>query len=113
MLYAFGFIGLFTMGGLTGLFLACLGVDVHVTDTYFVVAHFHYMMVGGVVMAYLGGMHFWWPKITGRMYPEGWGRFVGPDRVRWLQSDILPAVRSRLSRHAAPLSAILRPSFKC
>ena len=76
MLYAFGFIGLFTIGGLTGLFLASLGIDVHVTDTYFVVAHFHYMMVGGVVMGYLGGMHFWWPKISGRMYPEGWGRLA-------------------------------------
>jgi cytochrome c oxidase subunit 1 len=76
MLYAMGFIGLFTMGGMTGLFLASLGVDVHVTDTYFVVAHFHYIMVGGMVMAYLGGMHFWWPKITGRMYPEGWGRLA-------------------------------------
>ena len=76
MLYAFGFIGLFTIGGLTGLFLAALGVDVHVTDTYFVVAHFHYIMVGGMVMAYLAGMHFWWPKISGRMYPEGWGRLA-------------------------------------
>ena len=76
MLYAFGFIGLFTIGGLTGLFLASLGIDVHVTDTYFVVAHFHYIMVGGMVMAYLGGMHFWWPKISGRMYPEGWGRLA-------------------------------------
>jgi cytochrome c oxidase subunit I len=74
MLYAFGFIGLFTMGGLTGLFLASLGLNVHVTDTYFVVAHFHYIMVGGAVMGYLGGMHFWWPKISGRMYPEMWGR---------------------------------------
>jgi cytochrome c oxidase subunit 1 len=70
MLYAFGFIGLFTIGGLTGLFLACLGVDVHVHDTYFVIAHFHYIMVGGAIMGYLGGLHFWWPKITGRMYPE-------------------------------------------
>jgi len=76
MLYAFGFVGLFTIGGLTGLFLASLGIDVHVTDTYFVVAHFHYIMVGGMVMAYLGGMHFWWPKISGRMYPEGWGRLA-------------------------------------
>jgi len=75
MLYAFGFIGLFAIGGLTGLFLAAIGLDVHVHDTYFVVAHFHYIMVGGTVMAYLGGMHFWWPKITGRMYPEGWARF--------------------------------------
>ena len=73
MLYALGFIGLFTIGGLTGLFLASLGVDVHVHDTYFVVAHFHYIMVGGTVMAYLGGIHFWWPKMTGRMYPEIWG----------------------------------------
>jgi cytochrome c oxidase subunit 1 len=74
MLYAFGFIGLFTIGGLTGLFLASLALDVHLTDTYFVVAHFHYIMVGGSVMAYLGGIHFWWPKMTGRMYPEMWGR---------------------------------------
>src|SRR5580692_1366896 len=76
MLYTFGFIGLFTMGGLTGLFLACLGIDVHVHDTYFVIAHFHYIMVGGAVMGYLGGLHFWWPKISGRMYPEAWGRLA-------------------------------------
>jgi cytochrome c oxidase subunit 1 len=74
MLYAFGFIGLFTMGGLTGLFLATLAVDQHVHDTYFVIAHFHYIMVGGAVMGYLGGIHFWWPKISGRLYPEGWAR---------------------------------------
>jgi len=75
MLYAFGFLGLFTIGGLTGLFLATLGVDVHLTDTYFVVAHFHYVMVGGMVLAYMGGLHFWWPKITGKLYPEGWAKF--------------------------------------
>src|SRR5687767_11297183 len=74
MLYAMGFIGLFTLGGLTGLFLATLAVDVHVHDTYFIVAHFHYIMVGGAVMGYLGGIHFWWPKMTGRLYPEWWGR---------------------------------------
>jgi cytochrome c oxidase subunit I len=75
MLYAFGFIGLFTIGGLTGLFVAALGVNIHVHDTYFIVAHFHYIMVGGTIMGYLGGLHFWWPKISGRLYPEGWARF--------------------------------------
>jgi cytochrome c oxidase subunit 1 len=70
MLYALGFVGLFTVGGLTGLFLAATAIDVHLTDTYFVVAHFHYIMVGGTVMAYLGGLHFWWPKIIGKLYPE-------------------------------------------
>lgn len=70
MLYAFGFIGLFTIGGLTGIFLATLGMDVHLTETYFVVAHFHFVMVGGMLMGYMAGLHFWWPKMTGRMYPE-------------------------------------------
>jgi cytochrome c oxidase subunit 1 len=74
MLYALGFIGLFVIGGLTGLFVAALGIDVHVTDTYFVIAHFHYIMVGGSVMGYLGGLHYWWPKISGRLYPEGWAK---------------------------------------
>jgi cytochrome c oxidase subunit 1 len=76
MLYALGFVGLFTIGGLTGLFLASLALDVHLSDTYFVVAHFHYIMVGGSVMAYLGGIHFWWPKVTGRMYSETWGKIA-------------------------------------
>ena len=71
MLYAFGFLGLFTIGGLTGVFLGTLGMDIHLTETYFIVAHFHFVMVGGMLMAYLAGVHFWWPKMTGRMYPEG------------------------------------------
>ncbi|CAN5372393.1 cytochrome c oxidase subunit I [soil metagenome] len=74
MLYAIGFMGLFLIGGLTGLFLGAMGLVVHLTDTYFVVAHFHYVMVGGQVIAYLGGIHYWWPKMTGRMYSEFWGK---------------------------------------
>ncbi|MGE0785915.1 MAG: cytochrome c oxidase subunit I [Sandaracinaceae bacterium] len=71
MLYALAFIVLFTIGGLTGLFLGTLSVDVHLHDTYFVVAHFHYVMVGGTVIGFLGGLHYWWPKMTGKMYEEG------------------------------------------
>ena len=74
MIYALGFVGLFVFGGSTGAILASLGLNVHLHDTYFVVAHFHYIMVGGVAIAYLGGLHFWWPKITGRLYPEFWGK---------------------------------------
>jgi len=76
MLYALGFVGLFMIGGMTGLFLASLALDVHLHDTYFVIAHFHYIMVGGSVMAFLGGIHYWWPKITGRIYPDRWARFA-------------------------------------
>jgi cytochrome c oxidase subunit 1 len=76
MLYALGFMGLFVIGGLTGLYLAALATNIHLTDTYFVVAHFHYVMVGGAIMGYLAALHFWWPKMTGRMYPEGWGKLA-------------------------------------
>ncbi len=70
MLYTFGFMGLFTIGGLTGVFLGSSGTDIHLTETYFIVAHFHFVMVGGMLMAFLAGVHYWWPKMTGRMYPE-------------------------------------------
>jgi len=70
MLYAFGFLELFTIGGLTGVFLATLAIDVHMTDTYFVVAHFHYVMVGGTLMGFLAGLHYWFPKMSGKMYSE-------------------------------------------
>jgi cytochrome c oxidase subunit 1 len=72
--FVVGFMGLFTIGGLTGLFLATMGMDVTLHDTYFVVAHFHYIMVGGAVMAFMGGLHFWWPKMMGKMYPEAWAK---------------------------------------
>ncbi|MBM3795599.1 MAG: cytochrome c oxidase subunit I [Acidobacteria bacterium] len=73
MIYAFGFIGLFTIGGVTGLFLATLGLDIHMHDTYFVVAHFHYIMVGSAIFSYMGGLHYWWPKITGKLYNDTLG----------------------------------------
>ncbi len=74
MLWVFSFLFLFTIGGLTGIFLGALSVDIHLHDTYFVVAHFHYVMMGGTVMALIGGIHYWWPKIWGRMYSEAWAR---------------------------------------
>jgi len=74
MLYALSFLFLFSIGGLTGLFLGALATDIHLHDTYFVVAHFHYVMFGGTVIAFLGGLHYWWPKMFGRMYSERWGR---------------------------------------
>lgn len=76
MLYALSFLLLFAIGGLTGLYLGTLATDVHLHDTYFVVAHFHYVMMGGTVIAFLGGLHYWWPKMFGRTYSEKWGRIA-------------------------------------
>jgi len=76
LLFALGFIAMFTVGGLTGLFLANLGLDVPLHDTYFVIAHFHFIMVGGMVMGYMAALHYWWPKMTGRRYPETLGRLA-------------------------------------
>ena len=70
MIYAIGFLLIFTVGGLTGLYLGGIGTDVHLTATYFVVAHFHYVMVGGTMLAFLGGLHYWWPKMTGRLFND-------------------------------------------
>jgi cytochrome c oxidase subunit 1 len=74
MCYALAFLFLFSIGGLTGLPLATLSTDLHLHDTYFVVAHFHYVMMGGTIIAFIGGIHHWWPKMTGKMYNEFFGR---------------------------------------
>ncbi|MCP3902747.1 MAG: cytochrome c oxidase subunit I [Planctomycetes bacterium] len=76
MLYALGFMGIFSIGGLTGLFHATLASSIHLHDTYFVVAHFHYVMMGSALIAMIGGIHHWWPKMTGRMYNENAGRIA-------------------------------------
>ncbi len=76
MLYGLSFIFLFGIGGLTGLHLGTLATDVHLHDTYFVVAHFHYVMMGSAIIGMIGGLHHWWPKMTGRMYSEFWGRIA-------------------------------------
>jgi len=91
MLYALGFIWLFVIGGLTGLFLGTLATDIHFHDTYFVVAHFHYVMVGSTMFALIGGLYYWWPKMFGKMYDEKWGKigwlitFVGFNLTFFIQ----------------------------
>ncbi len=91
MLYALSFLFLFSIGGLTGLPLGALSTDLHLHDSYFVVAHFHYVMMGGTVMAFLAGIHMWWPKMTGKMYNEFWGRvgavtvFIGFNTTFFIQ----------------------------
>jgi cytochrome c oxidase subunit 1 len=76
MMYVFTFLALFMIGGLTGVVLGALSLDVHLHDTYFVVAHFHYVMMGGAIIAYIGGLHHWWPKMFGRMYPKKLASFT-------------------------------------
>jgi len=108
MLYAISFLLLFAIGGLTGIFLGALSTDVHLTDTYFVVAHFHYVMMGGTVIAFIGGVHYWWPKITGRMYSEK----MGPHRllagIHRFQHDLPHPVFPRQQGHAATLLQLPR-----
>ena len=76
MFYAFNFLFLFTIGGLTGLYLGTMSVDVHLHDTYFVVAHFHYTMMGGTLMTFMGGLYYWWPKMTGKMFNDSLGKLA-------------------------------------
>jgi cytochrome c oxidase subunit I len=78
LLYALAFIFLFSIGGLSGLVQGAVAADIHLHDTYYIVAHFHYVMLGGTGFAFFGALHYWWPKMTGRMY------FRRPAFIAWL-----------------------------
>ena len=103
LIYVCGFLFFIVFGGMTGIAVATVSLDVHWHDTYFVVAHFHFIMVGAVIMAFLAALHYWFPKMFGRMYHEGWGMVVGVLHRPRLQRHVHPAVPARQRRHAAPL----------
>ena len=113
MLYSFGFMGLFTIGGMTGVFLGSTGTDIHLTETYFVVAHFHFVMVGGMLMAFLSGIHFWWPKLTGRMYPEKLSQLAAVTTYIGFNLTFFPQFILGISGHAAPLRTRIRRNSRC
>ena len=106
MLYAFGFMGLFTIGGLTGVFLGSLGMDIHLTETYFIVAHFHFVMVGGMLMAYLSGVHFWWPKMTGQDVSRIDVAVGCSNYLHRVHLDLFPPIHCGLSGYAAAVSCV-------
>ena len=112
MIYALCFIGLFVVGGCTGVFLGTLGMDVHLTETYFVVAHFHFVMVGATLMGYLAGLHFWWPKMFGRMYPEFPAKVCAVTIFVGLLLYVRAAVHSGLSWDASRRYAAYPPEWQ-
>ncbi len=103
LLFALGFLFLFAIGGVTGIMLAVLPIDVHFHDTYFIVAHFHYVMVGGTLMALMGGFYYWFPKMFGKMFNENTARLVFCIYLYWFQRDVLPTIYFGSNGHAPSL----------
>jgi cytochrome c oxidase subunit 1 len=90
LIYVCGFLFFLVFGGMTGIALATVSLDIHWQDTYFVVAHFHFIMVGAVIMGWLGAIHFWFPKMFGRMYHEGWGMVSASFIVLGFNATFIP-----------------------
>ena len=102
MLFAVGFVLLFAIGGLTGIFVASPPLDYHVHDSFFIVAHFHYTLFAGSLFGFFAGAYYWWPKVTGVLLRDGLGQAALRAHVRRRERDVLPDVHPRLRRHAAP-----------
>ena len=109
MLFALGFLTMFTLGGISGVMLAMIPFDIHVSDTYFIVAHIHYVLFGGSLFTIFAGVYYWFPKMTGRMYDERLGKIALLDDVRLLQPDVRADAPHRHPGHAAPRRRLRRP----
>ena len=109
MLFALGFVSMFVIGGLSGIYLAAVPIDIHASDTYFIVAHIHYVLFGGSVLTIFAGIYYWFPKMTGRMYNERLGKLHFWLTFVELQPHVLPDALGRAGRHAAPRGRLLRP----
>ena len=109
MLWALGFVSMFVIGGLSGIYLGVVPIDIHASDTYFVVAHIHYVLFGGSVFTIFAGIYYWFPKMTGRMYNERLGQAPLLAHVHRLQRDVLPDALARAAGHAAPRRRLRRP----
>jgi cytochrome c oxidase subunit 1 len=108
MLFALGFISTFVIGGLSGVYLAAVPIDIHASDTYFIVAHIHYVLFGGSVFTIFAGIYYWFPKMTGRMYDERLGKLHFWLDVRRVQRDLLPDALGRAGRDAPPRGRLRR-----